>query len=128
MKFFSPSTRGFYALETNAGFIPEDAVEIEDVSYAGLMAGQAEGKQIVPDADGHPQLADPPEPSEDDRKAYCKAVARQRLIDTDYTQIADVDLKNRDAFKAYRAIVRQLLTAPVVDPAWPDVPVPIWGG
>ncbi|WP_408591209.1 hypothetical protein [Novosphingobium sp.] len=127
MKYFSPSTRGFYALETNAGFIPDDAVEIDDALHIELIAGQAEGKQIIAGDDGIPMLADPPEPSDDDKKAVCKAAARKLLVDTDYTQVADVDLKNQAAFTAYRASVRQLLINPVADPVWPELPVPIWG-
>lgn len=129
MKYFSPSTRGFYALETNAGFIPEDAVEIEDDLHAEMMTGQAAGKQIVPDKNGQPKLADPEAPTEAELVAKCKATARKLLADTDYTQAADVIalLKNADSFKVYREVIRGLFLDPVKNPKWPDVPQPDWG-
>lgn len=129
MKYFSPSTLGFYALETNAGFIPEDAVEIEDALHANMMTGQAQGRQIVAGKDGLPALADPPPPSDAELIAQCKATARQLLSDTDYTQAGDVLalIKNADEFAAYRETIRELFRNPVKAPEWPDVPHPDWG-
>lgn len=129
MKYFSPSTLGFYSLEANAGFIPEDAVEIEDSIHADMMAGQAAGRHIVAGKGGLPALADPPPPTEAELVAKCKDTARQLLADTDYTQAADVAaaLKNVSAFTDYREAVRAIFRKPVPAPKWPDVPQPDWG-
>lgn len=61
--FFSPSTHGFYRLDVHAaGSIPPDAVEITPAQHAALLAAQAAGKRIVPDANGYPVAQDPPPP------------------------------------------------------------------
>lgn len=61
--FYSKSTGGFYAPEIHTT-TPDDVVEISRTTHAALLAGQAEGKRIVPDIDGFPVLADPEPPSE----------------------------------------------------------------
>jgi len=128
MRLFSPSTRGFYTLVANAGFIPDDAVEIEDSTYENLMAGQAEGRQIVAGVDDLPILTDPPPPSDAELIAQCKETARALLAATDYTQATDVvtTLKNASAFTEYRAAVRAIFRRPVKSPKWPEVPQPDW--
>lgn len=61
--FFSPSTRGFYIDKIHAS-MPDDVVEIDEPTYAALLAGQSAGKQIVPGDSGIPMLQDPPPPTE----------------------------------------------------------------
>jgi hypothetical protein len=56
---YSPSTKGFYTTEIHGPNIPEDAVEITAERHAELLAGQSEGKQIVPDENGNPVLIAP---------------------------------------------------------------------
>lgn len=60
--------------------------------------------------------------------AECKNKAKQLLLDTDYTQFADVSetLKNKKEFDSYRSTVRELFLKPVPDPQWPIQPNPIW--
>ncbi|WP_143146581.1 hypothetical protein [Novosphingobium sp. NDB2Meth1] len=129
MRYFSPSTRGFYTLDANAGFIPDDAVEIDDNAYEDLMAGQATGQQILAGKDGMPVLADPPLPSDAELITRCKETARSLLAATDYTQAADVAgaLKNASAFTDYRAALRAIFRNPVKSPKWPETPQPDWG-
>lgn len=55
--FYSPSTGGFYNSD-NPG-IPEDAIQITTDRRAEMLAGEATGQIITPDADGHPVLAAP---------------------------------------------------------------------
>lgn len=57
--FYSPSSRGFYLREIHGDNIPEDCLEISIEEHAALLAGQSEGKEIVPDETGKPVLADP---------------------------------------------------------------------
>ncbi|STO55375.1 putative tail fiber assembly protein [Canicola haemoglobinophilus] len=49
---------GFYISDIHEQ-IPENAVEISEDLYRTLLEGQAEGKQIVMDEKGYPQLAEP---------------------------------------------------------------------
>ena len=49
---------GFY-FDDGLTSIPESAVEITEELYRTLLEGQAEGKQIVTDESGYPQLAEP---------------------------------------------------------------------
>lgn len=129
MPFFSPSTRGFYTIEANSGFIPDDAVEIEAALHQEMMVGQAAGKQIVAGKDGLPGLADPAQPTNEELIAKCKQDARALLSATDYTQAIDVAalLKNAADFTAYREAVRSIFRNPVAEPDWPDAPQPDWG-
>ena len=63
--FYSKTTGGFYDHDIHVT-IPDDAVEIDRATHAALLAGQSEGKRIVPDPDGFPVLADPAPPTEAD--------------------------------------------------------------
>ena len=58
--FYSSQANGFYSREIHGDNIPADAVEITKAEHTALLAGQAEGKRIVPDADGVPVLQEPP--------------------------------------------------------------------
>jgi hypothetical protein len=52
---YSASARGFFDSKLHRS-IPEDAVTVTARRYAALLAGQAEGHEIVPDTQGRPQL------------------------------------------------------------------------
>ena len=56
----------------------------------------------------------------------CKAEAKQRLADTDWSVLPDVVVKNKLAFETYRSEIRDLVLNPVADPIWPTEPQPIW--
>ena len=58
----------------------------------------------------------------------CKAEAKQRLADTDWSQVADVAavLANKAAFDTYRTAVRELYFNPVAEPVWPERPEADW--
>ena len=60
--FFSSSVVGFFKLDVHGSAIPPDAVEITTAQHAALLAAQAAGKRIVPDANGYPVAQDPPPP------------------------------------------------------------------
>ena len=59
---FAKSTVGFYDPAIHGSVIPPDAVEITPAQHAALLAAQAAGKRIVPDANGYPVAQDPPPP------------------------------------------------------------------
>ena len=56
--FYSKTTGGFYDNQIHTT-LPEDAVKITAEYHATLLAGQAQGKTIMPGKDGKPMLADP---------------------------------------------------------------------
>ena len=58
--FYSKTTKGFYDPTIHGANIPPDAVEITDQQHADLLSGQAAGKVITADANGNPELTDPP--------------------------------------------------------------------
>lgn len=62
------------------------------------------------------------------KEAACKAEAKQRLVDTDWSQQADVrsQVDNIAAFDTYRASVRALYLNPVAEPEWPARPEAVW--
>lgn len=59
--------------ETGEYIIPAGYIEITEELYHALLDGQAAGKRIVTGADGLPELADPPQPSLDERKTAAVA-------------------------------------------------------
>lgn len=67
-------------------------------------------------------------PGESEALAACKAEAKHRLQDTDFSEVDDVAaiLSNKSAFDTYRAAVRALYIDPVAEPTWPERPVAVW--
>ncbi len=59
--------------ETGEYTVPAGYAEITEELYHNLLDGQAAGKRIVTGADGLPELADPPQPSLDERKTAAVA-------------------------------------------------------
>lgn len=60
------------------------------------------------------------------KKAANKATAEGKLQATDWSQVADVPLLNKQEFTDYRAIVRAIAINPPVDAVFPDVPTSQW--
>ena len=59
-------------------------------------------------------------------KAANKAKAEQKLQATDWTQVADVPLLNKQDFTDYRATVRAIALNPPVQATFPDLPAEQW--
>jgi len=59
-------------------------------------------------------------------KADNKATAEQLLSATDWTQVADVPLLNKQAFVDYRAAVRAIAINPPVQATFPELPAEQW--
>ena len=55
-----------------------------------------------------------------------KQIAEEKLAATDWTQVADVPLLNKQAFVDYRAAVRAIALNPPVQATFPDLPVEQW--
>lgn len=60
------------------------------------------------------------------RKAENKAQAESLLSSTDWTQVADVPLLNKQDFVDYRAAVRAIALNPPVQATFPDLPAEQW--
>jgi hypothetical protein len=52
--------------------------------------------------------------------------AKQLLASTDWTQLADVMLVNKQEFATYRAQLRQIATNPQAVVTWPAPPTNVW--
>lgn len=60
------------------------------------------------------------------QKANNKAMAEQKLAATDWTQVADVPLLNKQAFTDYRTAVRAIALNPPVQATFPELPAEQW--
>jgi hypothetical protein len=105
--FYSPSSRGFF-VSTIHECMPEDVVEIAPELHAHLLAEQAQGRVIVPCADGTPIAVDRPNPTPEQLAAMlCAAVqrhldatARQMGYDNIVTAISYADENAVPRFQA----------------------------
>lgn len=57
----------------------------------------------------------------------CKNLAKQKLSNSDWAVLPDVNITNRAEFEAYRVTIRNLVLNPVADPVFPTEPQPVWG-
>lgn len=104
-KHYSKSTLGFYSSEIHGDrliefvttdpetgetldrwndanpncLIPMDAVEITEDEYAALLTGQSAGQRITTDANGRPELTDPPVPTADELKVQANATIQAQI-------------------------------------------------
>ena len=123
MYYYSKTTTGFYKPEIHGNSIPTDAVEISDESYRSLFTQQAEGKQIVSDADGYPIAITRPiiTPTWEQIKAQ-----RDKLLQQcDWTVLPDSPVSNQSDWLTYRQSLRDIpqdFTTPE-EVVWPTVPV-----
>jgi hypothetical protein len=60
------------------------------------------------------------------QKLNNKTQAEKLLSETDWTQVADVPLLNKQEFVDYRAAVRAIALNPPVQATFPDLPVEQW--
>jgi len=91
--YYSPSTGGFYCREAHGKDMPADAREVSTELHK-----QCAGRQVVPDADGMPMVAVPPEPTFEERAAALLAEV-------------DIHLNNAAKAKGYDSIVTAALRA-----------------
>lgn len=113
---------------------PDDAVEISEEKYQALLAGQTQGKIIVPDEKGYPVLADPLPPTPEQYIAEAEREKRrlmQTAIETtknleyavELTMASTEEKAALAAWKKYRVLLARVDTsgAPGID--WPAAPV-----
>lgn len=133
--FYSASTSGFYFENDResyeaAGSWPDDAVEISQQKYTAMMVGQAAGKEIIADEQGHPMLITP-------EVDYVASAEKQKanLISNASTAISplqdavdlgiatDEEVTQLNAWKTYRVEVNRVDTSTAPDIEWPTPPL-----
>lgn len=135
--WYSGTTGGFYRPEINLAHftgIPgsetpvapiADAVEITQIVFDQMMAGQSASQEITPDGGGHPILTSI---TVTDVTKWIKIRARRNklLTDSDYTQVADWPGSNVAAWATHRQTLRDIPQTYSADPdtvIWPTPPV-----
>jgi len=68
----------------------------------------------------------PPAPTPEEIIAANEAKAKKLLTDSDWTQLPDVPLANKQDWESYRSALREIATNPTLDPVWPVEPPIIW--
>jgi hypothetical protein len=73
-------------------------------------------------------IVNPPAPVWPDEEllANCKMLASKLLFETDWTQLPDCPLLNKQEFIEWRAIIRNYALNPVVNPIFPPKPETVW--
>jgi hypothetical protein len=108
-----PVLNGAQPTPTFYQFVAQDGVE--------QVGGQWFTKFICVDMD---------QEAKDAKDAQCKAAnkatAEQKLAATDWTQVTDVPLLNKQDFVDYRAAVRAIALNPPVQATFPDLPAEQW--
>jgi hypothetical protein len=109
--YFS-KTKGFVD-EAIFGALPEDAISLTDERYAELMDGQFKGKNIKPDAEGIPQLAERPALTSDQIFKMYEGSAEQLMKDVaqewGYSSIIDAASYVNSTNKQYKAEAEALI-------------------
>lgn len=68
----------------------------------------------------------PPAPTPEQIIAANERKAKKLLTDSDWTQLPDVPLANKQDWESYRSALREIATNPTLDPVWPVEPPVIW--
>ncbi|MCO7263946.1 tail fiber assembly protein [Dickeya zeae] len=138
MRYFSPSTRGFYLSEIHGSSMPSDVVEISDDDYQTLLTRQAAGHIIQFDTlSGKPVAVPIPEPSADELAKVATAtagkelqarrsVATSRITELMYADelgiATDIEKSALPEWKRYLVLLSRIDTTTTPDIDWPDLP------
>ena len=133
----------FRSINSNTSFPPQISVEILNEFGADPVLNGAQPTptfyQVVAQ-DGVEQVGgqwftkficvDMDQEAKDAKDAQCKAsnkaTAEGKLAATDWTQVADVPLLNKQEFVDYRATVRAIALNPPVEAIFPELPTEQW--
>lgn len=114
--------------------IPADAVAITSEQHQALLTGQANGQLIQANDDGVPILADPPEPTDEEKeeaKAAAVRSARDDLVDRTSREINRLEDAGTDAsaWRSYRVALRNVPEQDgfPFDVTWPEQPADYTG-
>jgi hypothetical protein len=108
-----PVLNGAQPTPTFYQFVAQDGVE--------QVGGQWFTKFICVDMDQEAKDA-----KDTQCKASNKATAEQKLAATDWTQVVDVPLLNKQEFVDYRTAVRAIALNPPVQATFPEIPAEQW--
>ncbi|WP_219952120.1 tail fiber assembly protein [Dickeya zeae] len=138
MRYFSPSTRGFYLSEIHGNAMPSDVVEISDDDYQTLLTRQATGYIIQFDSlSGKPVAIPIPEPSADELAKVAiatagqelqarRSVATSRITELMYADelgiATDIEKSALPEWKRYLVLLSRIDTTTTPDIDWPDLP------
>lgn len=129
--FYSATQNGFYHSNVHKNLfsdtgepigIIKGAVKITTELHEDLLAGNAAGKQIAPDKNGHPKLVDYVFSVEEQWKQI-REKRDELLSESDYTQMPDYDLINKHEWALYRQSLRNITNYPGPgEVVWPTAP------
>jgi len=103
-------------IEFNTTIPNEDITSLPDWVAPCLVVWEAKNNEIK----------NPPAPTPEQLMAEHKADAEMRLIESDWSMLPDVPLKNKPEWEVYRAALREIVSYPTVDPIWPTKPQVVW--
>lgn len=104
---YSPAQNAFFLPALHVA-VPLDAVEITAAHHATLLAAQAAGKRIVPDANGYPVAQDPPaaQPPSVEQLRALRVAAVQRHLDVAAQALGYDDIKTAVTYADEPAVPR----------------------
>ena len=131
--YYAKSTGGFYTPAINGKNIPDDAIEITEAEYLGLLQAQADGKIITSDDKGNPVAIDPPPLTQEELVAQAErekaSLLKQAtnsiapLQDASDLGIAtDEEIKQLTDWKKYRVQLMRVDTSKAPAFEWPTSP------
>lgn len=82
-KYFSASTRGFYASDVHGNKMPKDAVAISDEQYQDVHSKLVTGHKLGSDEQGCPIAVEPPLPTSEQLLAQNQYQAKHNLQASD---------------------------------------------
>jgi hypothetical protein len=98
------------------------------ITEYNVTTGKSSSRELTPE-----EIAQYPQPTEEQLKLKCKLEAQSLLKATDWTEIPSVTntantphLINSDEFVAYRNFIRILAVNPIANPTWPNIPTEQW--
>lgn len=137
MHKFSAKTRGFYPAELldiykAAGTLPDDLVDIDEVSHRAFTGQPPAGKILGADEQGMPMWVDAPAPTFTDLAAQARRYRDAFLTATDQMTLVDYSISDVPLNAEQRAellAARQSYKSWTNEPGWPliELPeLPIW--
>lgn len=130
--FYSAVQAGFYDSNIHKSLfsidgkpigIISDSVQISSEEHARLLAGNSAGKAITPAENGYPTLTDP-ELFEEEKWEMIRIERDAQLNESDYTQMPDYELSNKDEWANYRQQLRDIpkIFSNPESVVWPKIP------
>ena len=103
---YSPSNKGFYDTKVGYNSYPSDAIDVTDKYSEIMTAINTKGKEIVFEAN-QIKLVDKIQQTTWDQ---IKKERNSLLLESDWTQLSDVNISNKEEWKSYRQALREITT------------------